>query len=83
MQIFKDLNGKNSSRRVWGGIYLALGILFAVLDQTTSYKITSYEVWIAIIVTGASLLGITTFGSEGLIKTSNVYGHPDPDKEEK
>ena len=64
-------NGEKSSKRLMGVIYMLMALIMAIVDQLTKFNITSFEVWITVVVTGASLLGISLleyFGKEGIIK---------------
>ena len=66
MNIFQDSNGDYSSKRTLGIIYMLAALLLAAIDQLTQFEINSFEVWIAIVITGGSLRGITL--CEGKIK---------------
>jgi hypothetical protein len=61
MQMLNNVSGNKSSKRVMGCIYLSLGGAMAIADQFTKYKIDTFEVWVSIVVTGASLLGLSLF----------------------
>jgi hypothetical protein len=61
MSYLSSANGNKSSKRLMGIIYMLLGALMAIIDQLTQHKITSFDVWISIVLTGASLLGISLF----------------------
>jgi hypothetical protein len=61
MSYLSSANGSKSSKRLMGIIYMLLGALMAVIDQLTEHKISSFDVWISIVLTGASLLGISLF----------------------
>ena len=75
MQIFKDSQGNYSSKRTLGVIYMLIALLMAVIDQLTKFEINSFEVWITIVITGGSLLGITLF--EGKNINSNKQSNLD------
>lgn len=66
MNIFQDSDGNYSSKRTLGIIYMLAALFLAAIDQITKFEINSFEVWITIVITGGSLLGITLF--EGKIK---------------
>lgn len=73
MSFLNSANGNKSSKRLMGIVYMGLGALMAFIDQTTSHKITSFDVWISIVLTGASLLGIGLFEYFAeLKKTTNL-----------
>lgn len=59
--MFNSVTGDVSSKRVMGVVYLSIGLLMAVVDQLTSYDISSFEIWAGILVTGGSLLGLGLF----------------------
>jgi len=64
-------NGEKSSKRLMGVIYMLMALIMAIVDQLTKFNITSFEVWITVVVTGASLLGISLleyFSKTGIIK---------------
>ncbi len=61
MGILHDKFGELSSKRAMGILYMIVGLLLAVLDQLTKHKISSFEVWVTVVLTGASLLGISLF----------------------
>jgi hypothetical protein len=81
MNIFQDSNGDYSSKRTLGIIYMLAALLLAAIDQVTNYEINSFEVWIAIVITGGSLLGITLFEGKLKGKSSNASMTVDPDRE--
>ncbi len=93
MNIFQDSNGSYSSKRTLGIIYMLAALILAIVDQVTKFEINSFEVWLTIVVTGGSLLGITLFegkvskGKGGMVSMDAPVdfggGHPDPKKEEK
>lgn len=59
--MFNSVTGDVSSKRVVGVLYMVVALILAIFDQFTQYDINSYEVWLGIVVTGASLLGISLF----------------------
>lgn len=61
MSIFKDFKGKVSSKRTMGIIYMLGAFFMAFIDQVTKFEINSFEVWVTIVGTGATLLGISLF----------------------
>jgi len=61
MEILKDKDGSYSSKRTMGVIYMIAALIMAIVDQLTKFKISSFEVWVTIVLTGASLLGIALF----------------------
>jgi len=65
--MFKSVTGDVSSKRVMGFVYLTIGLLMALVDQFTSYDISSFEIWAGILVTGGSLLGLGLFEYFGKI----------------
>lgn len=97
MNIFQDSEGNYSSKRALGIIYMLSALLLAIVDQLTKFEINSFEVWLTLVVTGGSLLGITLFeakikkgsktpvrmGALNTLEVDNSGGHPDPKKEEK
>ena len=66
--MFKSVTGDVSSKRVMGVVYLAIALLMALVDQFSGFDINSFEVWVSIIVTGASLLGLGLFEYFGKIQ---------------
>jgi hypothetical protein len=56
-------------------------LLLAAIDQLTKFEINSFEVWIAIVITGGSLLGITLFEGKIKGKSNNAVMTVDPDKD--
>lgn len=63
----ESANENTSSKRVWGSIYLGLGALLAVFDFFKQDHVLTFEVWMSIIVTGTSLLGL------GLVEYFSKY----------
>ena len=61
MEILKGKDDTYSSKRAMGILYMIVGLILAIVDQVTDNKISSFEVWITIVLTGASLLGISLF----------------------
>ena len=57
MSIVNSVNGNTSSKRVAGLVYLGVGLIMGVLDMVTELSIT-YDIFIAILITGTSLLGL-------------------------
>ena len=55
--MLKEENGKYSSKRIWGSIYLGGGLLFVLLDQMFGKDI-EFEVLVLVIGTGAGLVGL-------------------------
>ena len=60
MSVINDTEGKTSSRRVMGIIYLSVGLIMSVLDMFTN-RDASFDVLLIVIGTGASLLGLGLF----------------------
>ena len=60
MSIIKDTDGKDSSRRVMGILYLSIGLLMSILDMFTNRSVT-FEVLLIVIGTGGALLGLGLF----------------------
>lgn len=86
--MFKNPIGNYSSKRIMGVIFMMTGLISAVIDQMTEYKINSFDVWLTIVVAGSSLLGVSIFDGQSIkglkgVFNSNTGGHPDPKKEEK
>lgn len=74
MEINKDINGKESSKRVWAGRYLGLGLLMAsiyflagiglsVLGKEMLFTFPA-EIWYGLLGLGGGLLGVTIFESK-------------------
>lgn len=60
MEIFKEDNGKYSSKRAMGILYMIIGLILAVDAQfSESREIESFEVWFTIVVTGGALIGVS------------------------
>lgn len=59
--LFNSVSGDLSSKRVMGFVYLAVGLLMALVDQFTKYNIESFEIWASILITEGSLLGLGLF----------------------
>jgi len=57
MNMFKGNTGDVSSKRIWGSVYLGYGLIMAAGDQFFG-KDLSFDVWLAIVITGGSLLGL-------------------------
>ncbi len=57
MSYLKGNTGDKSSKRLWGSIYLGYGLIMAAGGQFFG-KDVSFDVWLAIVITGGSLLGI-------------------------
>ena len=55
--MFKEDNGKVSSKRIWGSIYLGMGLIFILVEQLFNKDI-EFEVLLLVIGTGAGLIGI-------------------------
>lgn len=69
MSIIKDVEGKDSSRRVMGIMYLSIGLVMALLDMFTNRSVT-FEVLLIVVGTGASLLGLGLFEYFAKLKSS-------------
>ena len=59
-QLIKDIDGKDSSKRVMGILYLSIGALMGILDMFTNRSVT-FEVFLVIVGTGGALLGLGLF----------------------
>lgn len=59
MQVLKGANGDYSSKRTAGFIYMMVALIMAIVDQLTKFDISNFEVWFTIVVTGATLLGVS------------------------
>jgi len=68
MSVIKDTEGKDSSRRVMGIVYMSMGLVMALVDQFTDKNVT-FEVLLIVIGTGASLLGLGLFEYFAKLKT--------------
>jgi len=84
MNIFQDAKGNYSSKRTLGIIYMLGAFIMALIDQITKFEINSFEVWITVVATGASLLGLSLFDGKGKIPKLNAHtsGGPNPKHEE-
>jgi len=66
-----DINGKDSAKRIWGGRYLTVGLIMAIIwfivylgsvFVDKEFKIIfPYEMWYGIVGLGAGLIGIGIF----------------------
>lgn len=65
--MLRSVTGDVSSKRVMGVVYLSVALLMAIVDQVTRFDISSFEVWLSIIITGSSLLGLGLFEYFGKI----------------
>lgn len=72
-EMLTDVNGKESSKRVWASRYLTVGLamsvawflahlVFSILKKEISFTFP-YEMWYGILGFGAVLLGVTIFES--------------------
>lgn len=60
MEILQEENGKYSSKRAMGVLYMIVGLAMAIIDQVTS-KDATFEILLTVIGTGAGLLGLSIF----------------------
>ena len=58
MEAFKGVTGQYSSKRIFGGVYLIMALVFIILDQLFEKDI-EFEVVVLVVSAGASLLGIS------------------------
>ena len=65
--MLNSVTGDVSSKRVMGVVYLTVALIMAIFDQFTNFDVSSYEVWVSVVVTGASLLGLGLFEYFGKI----------------
>lgn len=79
MNIFQDGNGNYSSKRTLGVIYMLGAFIMGFLDQVTKFEINSFEVWVTILGTGGTLLGIGFFDSKGKITNPSAHVGNRPD----
>ena len=79
MNIFQDGNGNYSSKRTLGVIYMLGAFIMGFLDQVTKFNVESFEIWVTILGTGCTLLGIGFFDSKGksLNSQKTVGSRPD------
>ena len=60
MEIFKDVSGKTSSKRIMGYILFLVIIVMTLLEQVTD-KAMNFQVFVSLLGAAVSLVGLTAF----------------------
>lgn len=69
MQILKDNNGKSSSKRVMGVVYMVVLLILFIYKEWKTSEIANPEIFIGMLATGGTLIGMGVLENFAKFKT--------------